>query len=157
MMQSTPKWAFMRWYRIYSPDGNELYLKRLRIIQTPLFALYLHWIYLPDDDRDPHCHPWNFWSFIVKGGYVEHLWKRIEDRVYGNALDVGINIWQRKSFHKMSIEHAHQIVSLARTPTISFILTGRRSRDWGFWTKEGYVPRSQYGRAEGHGPDPFMS
>ncbi len=137
----------MKSFKIYTPDTNELYLKRLRVIQTPWFAFYVHWIYLPDSDRDMHDHPWNFWSFVVRGGYTEvvrnHWWSPEEIKTHG--------AW---SLHKMSKHSAHKI-SLLQRNTITAIFTGRRTREWGFWTEDGFVQWDHYDRAGG--PDPFDS
>src|SRR6266404_3883909 len=37
-------------------------------------GLFLHVIHRNDDDRDPHTHPWNFTSLILKGGYLDEQW-----------------------------------------------------------------------------------
>lgn len=152
--QVSPRWALWRWFEI--PDRNNpevVYLKRLRIIQTPWFAVYLHWIYLPDSDRDPHDHPWKFWSFILQGGYREFLWTSRYDRE-DNLLYHEVNDWDQYSLHKMPIRYAHQIVSV-EPGTVTLIITGKRHRIWGFWTPEGWVPYNKYDK--GAGPDPFMS
>jgi hypothetical protein len=40
--------------------------------------MYVHWIYQPDDDRDPHDHPWPFVSFVIRGGYAERLFADLD-------------------------------------------------------------------------------
>lgn len=68
------EWAFMRWADIPSKQSpGQVYLRRLRVAQTPLCGLYLHWINEPDTDRDLHDHPWVFWSLILRGGYSEDI------------------------------------------------------------------------------------
>lgn len=66
----SPRWAFMKRHDI--PDlqnpGNT-YLRRWRIIQTPWFGVFLHRIYLNDNDREVHDHPWNF-TTITDDGWV---------------------------------------------------------------------------------------
>lgn len=142
------RWAFFKWADI--PDANDksrVYLRRLRVLQTPLFAIYLHWIYLPDRDRDPHDHPCNFWSFIVRGGYNELVFTHPHSRV-------GKEIQQRRfSLHKMPIEFAHRILTL-KPNTITLCCFGRRRREWGFWTPAGFVNFNDYADA-GRGADPF--
>ena len=64
------KWAFWRWYDIVLE--GEPYLTRLNLIKTPWFSVKLHWILRPDPDRDLHCHPWRFVSFVLRGGYEEY-------------------------------------------------------------------------------------
>lgn len=150
--QRSPRWALWQWFDI--PDGTDptvVYLRRLRILATPWFGIYLHWIYLPDTDRHPHDHPWAFASLILRGGYTEQIFTT---RPVFSDLD----IWRRRarrSLHRMSLGRAHRIVQLD-PGTVTLVVHGRRRRTWGFWTGEGFVPWQEYDRA-GLGPDPFNS
>jgi len=138
------KWAFMRWYDI--PDRNDpskVYLRRLRIVQTPWFALYLHFIFLPDEDRDPHDHPWNFWSFIVKGGYTERMYDL--GGPFGNMRFLGEKTHRRGYLHSVKVNQAHRIVR-AEPGLTTLVFCGRRQRDWGFWTEDGFVRWQDYDR-----------
>lgn len=143
-----PKWAFMRWF--YIPDRDDptrTYLKRLRIIQTPWVSVYIHWIYLPDTDRDLHNHPWVFTSYILRGGYREL--RSLNDDPIHYQYD-----WPRWSRHKMYMDEWHKITQLQKG-TITLVITGHRKQTWGFRTDEGFVPWYEYDRG-GYGPDPFM-
>lgn len=140
------RWSIWQVFNIPEPSGERTYLKRLRIVQTPWFGLYVHWIYLPDNDRDPHDHPWNFTSMVLRGGYTEVL--------HTSRDDCAMHEHRRWSIHRMPTHLAHGIVRL-QPRTITLIFTGRRSRDWGFWTEDGWVPWREYDRT-GMGPDPFM-
>lgn len=146
----SPRWAFMQ--RLDIPDASDptiTYLRRRRVIQTPWFGFYMHWIYLPDGDRDPHNHPWSFATFILRGGYTErfHVIPEI------NIDVVRTQRWRRFSWHRMSRETAHRIVEL-REGTISLIFVGPRRASWGFHTAAGFVDWKDY-PAAGLGPDPF--
>lgn len=143
--QRSPRWAFMA--RMTIPCENGLkYLTRLRIIQTPWFGVYLHNLYEPDADRDMHDHPWEFISIILRGGYTEIV------NPIPHVMDTpAYNFkrrWNRWSWHKMSTDKAHRILSVD-DGTISLILVGRRKRSWGFYTPEGWVDWREYERAEG--------
>lgn len=138
--QRSPRWAFMSKMEIPSKKNDgELYLVRLRIVQTPWFGVYLHNINEPDFDRDPHDHPWNFLSFIVRGGYTERIWARPADRRLGSYQ----RRWNRFTWHRMTMEKAHQIEEV-QPNTVSLILTGPRTRNWGFWTEDGWVEWREY-------------
>lgn len=137
------RWAFMKWADIESAIyPGEVYLRRLRILQTPWFAFYLHFIYEPDLDRDPHDHPCNFWALIVRGGYIERVFDAVRQGDYRSQ----ILTQKRGSIHKMPIEYAHQIISL-RPDTITLCFFGRRQRRWGFWTSNGFVDYETYQRS----------
>ena len=136
------KWAFLKWADI--PDASNdkrVYLRRLRIVQTPLFALYLHFIYLKDEDRDPHDHPFNFWSLILRGGYTERVW-RIAPGIDRDRLHF-TQTWGRFSFHKMSMRESHMIDTL-KPHTTTLVFCGRKVKSWGFYPETGYVPYQQY-------------
>lgn len=50
---------------------GDIYLFRRRIVQTPLFAVYLHDIEAGDEASELHNHPFPFASLILRGGYTE--------------------------------------------------------------------------------------
>lgn len=123
--------AFMQQFVVPSPDGSGRYLWRLRIVQTPWFAIYLHRFDSPDQ-QGLHDHPWPFVSFILRGGYME---RRINPR----TLEVSAK--HVRFFNWKGLADAHYIVKLDRTPTWSLVLTGRRRKSFGFMelTDTGYV------------------
>lgn len=150
--QGSNRWAFLTWFVIKDrADHSQVYLKRLRIIQTPWFALYLHFIYLEDRDRDPHDHPWWFGSFVVRGGYTEAVWRttRFMDQVNSEARLNGCGFgpryrtWRRFSWHTTPLDLCHQITKV-EPGTITLLFVGRRQRQWGFFTDDGWVPWPEY-------------
>jgi hypothetical protein len=155
--QKSPRWAV--WQRFEIPDRNEpdrVYLRRLRIVQTPWFGVYLHHIFLPDNDRDPHDHPWPFASFVLRGGYTERVWRNPNRRRDEETDALAVTKTHRRwSLHRVSTDVAHQIVQVA--PGLkTLVFVGPRVRQWGFWTEQGFVAWTEYDQA-GLGPDPFDS
>lgn len=132
MGQVSPRWAFMQPFDIRANGTDDIYLHRLRIIQTPLFALYLHKIMGPDIDRELHDHPWNFIPIILRGGYVQEN----EDGLY-SSFSAG-------TYRYMKAERAHRIVRLYRIPTWTLCFVGHRRRDWGFYTDHGWVNYKEF-------------
>jgi hypothetical protein len=53
---------------IISKEGV-LHFRRWRIIECLLFNIYIHKIYVKDNDL--HDHPWNYFSLILSGSYIE--------------------------------------------------------------------------------------
>lgn len=161
-----PEWAFFRWLRLSNPDGSK-YLTRLRIIQTPWFGLYLHWIYAPDGGRDLHDHPWWFVSFLIKGRYTEECgspwgdrWAfGIPDRAVIETANDGFKtyptLWRWKNdikwINRKSATGLHQILSMTRSPVISLVLVGPRVRKWGFVTPKGEWIQAEHYFASGKG------
>lgn len=140
--QRSPRWALMA--RMTIPCENGLkYLTRLRIVQTPWFGVYLHDLYEPDSDSDPHDHPWDFTSFIVKGSYLEVVYP-------APHVTLEINYkrhWHQFSHHRMLREQAHRILKV-EPGTKSLIFVGRRSRNWGFFTEMGWMSWQDYEAAK---------
>src|ERR1700742_448357 len=64
------RWSIGATMTLRNSDGD-VYLFRRRLIQTPLFAVYLHDILDGDEERAPHSHPFAFASLVLRGGYVE--------------------------------------------------------------------------------------
>ena len=143
----SPRWAVWARFLIRCKSG-EPYLARLRLIQTPLFGVYLHDIFEPDDG-DPHNHPWSFVSIVLRGAYTEYVYldplgepRRLVSKRHG-----------RWSAHAMGRKAAHRIV--AADPKLkTLILTGPRSSSgWGFFEPRPlssgggrrYVPWQEYG------------
>lgn len=132
------RWAFFQRYDIRGPDGS-LYMRRLRLIQTPWFAVYLHKIVRPDADRELHDHPWDFVSLILRGGYIEETEGR------GPGFTYRQKVW-RKPFRlvRHKAEDFHRIDALSDVPAWTLVFCGRRRREWGFKTDKGWVRWDQY-------------
>jgi hypothetical protein len=136
----SPRWAL--WQRTVIPCRDGLvYLVRRRVIQTPWFAIYLHDIHEADADRDPHNHPWTFWSMVLRGSYTEQL----HTVPYVHLDTWRINHWGRFSLHRMGRETAHRITE-AEPGLKTLVITGRRRSSWGFFTQPwgGFVDWRDY-------------
>jgi hypothetical protein len=118
-------------------DGDP-YLDRLRLLETPWLAVYLHHIHRPDKDPDPHDHPWAFVSLVLCGGYREYVWpdKRDEDRWYERARP-------RWSLRRLDRRAAH-LISEITGPLWTLVVTGPRRGEWGFWQGGRFVPWQDY-------------
>lgn len=118
---------------------GELHFQRYRILETPWFNIYLHYIAKSDEDRDPHNHPWSFRSLILRGGYAEWIWegdetKLLVDRRVYRPGSVAVSLSQ-KLYHKIVLDK----------PTWTLVLTGRRhEKPWGYLTEDGFVDFETY-------------
>lgn len=134
----SPRWGINMTMLIPCRSG-EPYLFRRRLIQTPWFGVYLHDIFEPDAQPDPHDHPWTFWSFVLRGTYVEQL----HHIPWVDHTQYRVQTWKRWSLHKMNRETAHRITHA--TPGLkTLIFVGKRQRDWGFFTSWGWIPWQEY-------------
>lgn len=133
-------WALLRRFTIRCPGGR--YLDRVRIVQTPWFAVWLHRIARPDADRHLHDHPRSFLSIVLRGGYVEEVpifqtdWK-------GRAPTI-LNVVRWSSFKRA--KDLHRIVDLWRSgaPTWTLVFCGPLRRRWGFATEVGWLDHEAY-------------
>lgn len=101
-------------------------MTRWRLLQTPWFGLYVHFIYREDLDPYPHDHPWNFWRMVLKGGYIEEY---SSDPTIDRPL---LRTQRCLRLGRFPVKHAHRI-TFVMPGTVSLVLVGRRCRDWGFW------------------------
>jgi hypothetical protein len=118
------RWGFNELFVIGQP-GNPM-LERWRLIQTPWFGVYVHFIYREDLDPVPHDHPWSFWSLVLRGGYREELHADPRTRY---SRDVWRDAW---TLHHFPLRSAHRITYVLRG-TVTLVLVGRKQRAWGFY------------------------
>lgn len=117
-------------------------------------SLYLHIILRPDDDPDPHDHPWDFKTRVLWGGYKNELWAWKEDE--GRRVKLGIWPVRRGDKKFRSASHIHRVIlyergsSLARTlfgtykRAITLVRTGTFKQSWSFYKKDGPIPYWEY-------------
>lgn len=141
---NSPRWAFMEGFHVPDIDNpSKTYLWRLRIVGTPWFSIFVHKIMLPDNRPVLHDHPWNFFSVVIKGGYMEF----VPGPFYATSKVV-------KRFNKKTVKQAthssryvddagwdvekslHWIAVLDRVPTWTLVFAGRRKRTWGYYDQE---------------------
>ena len=121
---------------IYRMGDNEQlpYLVRYYIFSCRWFSVKLHNILLSDDDC-MHDHPWKFISIILKGGYVEH------------TPGIGSKDVSKKIYHpgNILVRPAHWIHRLEiHQPAWTLVITFKKVRLWGFFTRNGWVPHYKY-------------
>jgi hypothetical protein len=131
------RWSLMSRFTLI--QRGQPYLWRLRIFSTPWCSLWLHRIYGPDTDLDPHDHPRPFIKAQLTGGYIEVLYR-------DPAGDLGsweTRIHRRGSVHIMRRGWAHKIIHTHGTVR-TLLLTGRQRGSWSFWTPSGPVDQETY-------------
>jgi len=107
---------------------NEPYLERWYIVRNKYFGLYLHRFWASDEDG-VHDHPWNNFSWVLAGGYWEHL-------------PDGQRLWREAGFKKFrTAEEFHRLEVPNGWEGETWTIFGRfrRRRIWGFWEKDGWV------------------
>jgi hypothetical protein len=116
-------------------------MQRWRLIQTPWFGIYVHFIYREDMDRTPHDHPWEFRSIVLRGAYMEerHPDIRANGFAHPDNLYRTHHSWReapvREIIQRFPLADAHRIVAVL-PGTVTLCIVGRRQRSWGFWEPE---------------------
>jgi hypothetical protein len=105
------------------------YLVRYKVFRCPWFKVFLHHILRSDEDPELHCHPWNFMSFILRSGYYEILPSG------GKNVPPGRIIYHRAT-------DAHRL--LLERPAWTLVFAWGKKRVWGFHTKDGWLPYSEF-------------
>ena len=134
-----------RWglfHRFVIGDGKTTYLDRLSLITTPWFSIKLHRIYRPDQQRDLHDHPWDFVSFPLWGSYIEDVPHKCGGRCWQCLMGTDGRLIRWFNFKRA--EDRHSIRWVSRTPVWTLVFCGPRRRQWGFYTKQGWVSWDKY-------------
>lgn len=156
--------------RKFTEGDDRLYLRRYYL--TPdwwIFRwlpvrIFLHHIVRDDDDRDPHDHPWKFWTFILWGAYRENILDRWVqaltapdggyagfNRLYPNGsrdtyrLDEPSCVWPWAPVMRTRIArpgrllkneatHTHRVEVIR--PVWTVFICWPAEREWGFWTQK---------------------
>lgn len=135
-----------------------LYLRRFYLARTRWGSVFLHYIAMSDDDRYCHDHPWDFWTFILKGGYneeiesehIEPLTKKPKvyiEREHAPGLPRVVR-YERQRAPKIlfrKAEHTHRVHIPPSIPAAWTIVVAKPAkRVWGFHTNRGWVDWRTY-------------
>ena len=135
------RWALWDKVEIGDKDDNGMPLMtRRRVVATPWFGVMVHQLHRKDADRDLHDHPWPFVSIILRGGYTEET----------QYSEYGRKRFRRRSRFKNPITYngfafRHRITRVW-PDTRTLIIRGPKTREWGFYAYNGWVPHHQYPR-----------
>lgn len=144
--------------KIITRQTGEPYLIRRYIIKTKLFQVVIHKILKSDDDC-LHDHPWNFITFILKGGYwegttpeqvlkseaeIEHYKKLIGDNGVYYKWYGRFSILFRKAEWKHRLKLEPTKIWGGSKPVTTLVIMFKRRREWGFFTKRGWVEWFNY-------------
>ena len=110
-------------------DGDEPYLERW-IIWCGI-TLRLHKFHKGDDDRAFHDHPWWFVTLPLRS------YRELVPRL-------GEQLAKRFRPHFRPAHHRHIVQLLGDKPVYTFIVTGRKEQDWGFWEDEKFTHHEQW-------------
>lgn len=110
-------------------EDGQPYLQR-RILWFG-FTLRIHTFHKGDDDRAFHDHPWWFITVPLKP-YLEIT--------PGGGESTLRRYWP----HFRSAQHRHIVRLIEPGPVRTIILTGPKSKEWGFWDQEQFIHHSEW-------------
>ena len=122
---------------ILDRENKEPYLVRYYLLfrnrdSSFPFNIFIHRFIKGDDDH-VHDHPWGYFTYILAGGYHETVCTVNEKE------DKQCTHWRAPGFYqKVSPHHIHKITLDSNAPPCwTLFVPFRRSRNWGFYTKDG--------------------
>lgn len=132
---------FLFRHRDIVKDGN-LYLRRFYI--TPRswkWRVFIHHIMRSDEDRDPHDHPWAFFTLMLKGQYREHLTVPCDPH-HNTCMVKFVTLKRWRCLYRRATD-IHRLF-LTHGPVWTLVVAGKTVRLWGFWTYDGWVHWREY-------------
>lgn len=118
-------------------DADSPYLTRYTLLGCRWFQLCIHVFHRSDND-EMHDHPWDFWTLLLKGGYMERVFTTRPHATQLLKHRPGALLYR-------PAEHAHQVVLYPGKQATTLVLMFKRRREWGFFTKKGaYVKWLDY-------------
>lgn len=144
--------------RYINRDDKERYMLRFTIFECLYFSIKFH-KFFASDDQCLHDHPWSFLSFILWRGYNEITPRN--KKFYENELKTSQfgGAWYNvsryypghvifrpaKSIHRVELIKDKQGREL---PAYTFVISFKRVRKWGFFTKAGWLHWKAYNQKE---------
>jgi len=119
-----------RWWPYADHLGD--YMERWILDLGPLGTIRLHHILRSDEARALHDHPWDFWSFLLTGGYIE-----VTRHPLGHPGWIAERYRPRFSIVRRRAEDLHRLV--LDEPVWTLVWSGPRRREWGFMLPTGWI------------------
>ena len=126
---------------IKSKNG-EVHFKRWRIFSTPWFDVNIHVIYKADQDEHLHNHPWNIWTMVLWGAYLEQFIK-----------ENSFNVFPRFIFNMAYREAGqyHKILKMLTNKCYTLAIMSKRKQDWGYKVKGKHIQHEEYRKLKREG------
>lgn len=96
----------------------------------PLENAYVHRFLRSDEDRALHDHPWSWVTVLLDGSYWEHV-------PADPDFPAGATVRRRREAGDIVVRqdaaYPHRIELDEGRPVTTLFLTGKKTREWGFW------------------------
>ena len=117
---------------IKSKEGV-LHFRRYRILETPIFNIYIHKIYKHDEDAHLHSHPWNMLVLVLNGSYAEEV-KGQSKLVLANPFT-----WRYRNTKMF-----HKIKKLFSPVVTTLVFTFGKKVVWGYDIDGEFIDHEKY-------------
>jgi hypothetical protein len=107
-------------------------------LELPFGSLRVHHWLKPDDDRAFHDHPWWFVTLVVRGAYMD-------------KNPNGFDILKAPALRYRPALHRHTVVPWPQGAW-TIMVTGPKTRPWGFWLNGKFVKANKWFARFGHHP-----
>jgi hypothetical protein len=97
----------------------------------------IHIILRSDKERDPHDHPTNYLTVILRNGYFEERYDDDDNLISAKWHGPGSVLFRRAT-------DRHILRLKENMPATTLFVRGRKLRDWGFWRDGAMTPWQQY-------------
>lgn len=114
-----------RWWLFNRHDQPRSWWRKL------LPSIRVHHILREDQGCDPHNHPWEFRSIVLRGWYIEERDGHVASRSKGSTYRMGAD-----AFHHISV--------VPEGGAVTLFIAWKYRHAWGFKTAEGFVPWKEY-------------
>lgn len=129
------------------PQSTTVYLVRYIVFKSKWGCMYIHRFMRSDSDT-PHDHPWNFFTYVISGGYKEVFYSKSKPQHKDNKFSA---LWEKSlrtrlpgsiayrnatDIHQVVVERPYEMEEIEQAP-FTVCLIGPRIRDWGFWSEDG--------------------
>ena len=122
------------------------YLERYYLGRLGPCTFYLHRFVAGDGDLEPHDHPWDAWSLVLTGHYVE---RRCE---LSGREGLRCRLRRVAWFNRLRRGDIHQIAD-ARPETWTLFVHARERKGWGFFRSVNFSALMYYQPLESTRPD----
>lgn len=131
------------------------YLRRWFVALPSGRSLRLHHFYGPDDTRHLHDHPWWYVTLVLRHGYADvHQIVKLDNPGKGGFDTVMASRWLKPGHVYFREADRPHCVMPGPKGVWTLVLTGAKTRKWGFWVDGNFVGVRKFFRDIGHPPCP---
>jgi len=107
--------------------AGEPYKTELVVVRTLEHTIKWNFWYLPDDDRDPHNHPWDFEATVHHGGYTERRWW-LED----GQLKTSVHTYRAGDVNRLPKQVFHMVIEVLPGTVTRMVCGSASDPEWGY-------------------------